>query len=63
MSTFKEVIFINYCTFSLKKTCFSQLLNGKKGVCKKIREKNKKIDFIQDVAILINGNNIVSNSE
>jgi len=29
---------------------------------KKIREKNNKINIIQDGAILINGNNIVNNS-
>ncbi len=63
MSTFKKELFNNYCTLSLEKTCFTQLLNGEKSICKKIREKNKKIDLIQDGAIFINGNNIVNNSE
>jgi len=62
MSNFKNELFNNYCTLNNEKTCFTRLLNGEKSTGKKIREKNKKIDVIQDGAILINGNNIVNNS-
>jgi len=62
MSNFKNELFNNYCTINNEKTCFTRLLNGERSTCKKIREKNKKIDIIQDGAILINGNNIVNNS-
>jgi len=52
-----------YILRSLEKTCFIRLLNSEKSICKLIREKNKKIDIVQDGAISINGNNIVNHSE
>jgi len=51
MSNFKNELFNNYCTLNNEKTCFTRLLNGEKPTCKKIREKNNKLDIIQDGAI------------
>ncbi len=62
VDNFKNELFNNYCTLSKEKSCFTRLLNGEKSICNKIREKNKKIDIVQDGAILINGNNIENDS-
>jgi len=52
-------MFHNYCKLSFETNCFIKLLNGEKANCSKIREINKKIDILQDNAILITGTNIV----
>ncbi len=62
VDNFKNELFNNYCILSKEKSYFTRLLNGEKSLCNKIREKNKKIDIIQEGAILINGNKIVNDS-
>ncbi len=60
ITNFKEEIFNNYCKLSNESSCFTNLLNGKKANCSKIREKNKQLENLDDGAILITGENTVN---
>jgi len=60
MTNFKKEPFSNYCTLSQHESYFTHLLNDKRTTCNNIKENTKQLDILQDGAILISGQNIVT---